>query len=154
MPMTGRADTASFRALAGKTSKLAPALKRELRKQIKAAADKAAEDARQTVLNAPVKGDESTGLRQDIAAGIKVTLLTGKTAGVVIKSGAGNQAHPASVVKAFDNAKGWRHPEWGNRDFWVRQPGHPYFRSVISKHRPEVTAAVEQAMTDAAKTLK
>lgn len=153
MPLGGRADTVQFRALAGKTSKLDANLKRALRKRLREAAAPAVAAAKQAVLNAPTTGDVSTGLRQDIADGIKVSLLTGNTAGVAIKSGANTAAHPHSVVRAFDSAKGWRHPVYGN-DVWVDQPGHPYFVAVISKFRAEVTKAVEQAMTDAAKTLQ
>lgn len=153
MPLGGRAETKQFKALVGKTSHLDATLKRALRKRLRAAATPAVNAAKQAVLNAPTTGDVSTGLRQDIAAGIKVSILTGNTAGVVIKSAAGNDSHPKSIVKAFDSAKGWRHPVYG-QDAFVSQPGHPYFASVIGKFRSEVTKAVEQAMTDAAETLE
>lgn len=153
MPLGGRADTAQFKALVGKTSQLDAHLRRALRKRLREAATPAVAAAKQAVLNAPTTGDVSTGLRQDIADGIKVSILTGNTAGVVIKSGAGNDLHPKSIVRAFDKAKGWRHPVYGN-DVYVNQPGHPYFAAVISKFRADVTKAVEQAMTDAAKTLQ
>lgn len=151
--LSGHAQTEAFRQLAGKTSNLPPKLKAALRKRIRDAAQVAAADAQNTVRNAPTKGSQSTGLREDIARGIKVTVATGQTAGVVIRSTTNNQAHPGSVVKAFDRASGWRHRVFGN-DVWAPQEGHPYFASVISKHRDAVTKAVLHAMSEAGDTLK
>ena len=152
--LSGHAQVESFRTLAGKSSRLDPKLRAAMRRRIRAAAMVAAAASKQAVLDAPVKGTSgSTGLRQEIAAGIAVSLLTGNRAGVVIRSGANSQAHPRSVVKAFDKAKGWRHPAWGT-DTWVQQQGHPYFASVISRYRDQVTRAVVAAMQEAGDTLK
>jgi hypothetical protein len=154
----GRVDTAEFRALVGKTSQLDPALKRALRKQLKRAAEPAAEDVRQVVLLPPESSGNgpSTGLRQGIAEGITVALMTGKKAGVAIR--ATTRALPEkqkTLVRAYGARKGWRHPTFGNTEQWRTQLGRPdYFGGTIYAHREQVTDAVEKAMAEALETLR
>lgn len=155
--IVGKVDVDMFRVLAGKSSALPPKLKAALRKRIRAAAQVAAQDAKNHALLPPEsqgKSGKSTGLRQEIADGIKVTLMTGNTAGVVIRETASSAAHPRSVVVGYGALKGWRHPRFGDKSEWFPQKGRVYFGPVIAKHRNQVSAAVRQAMVEAAQTLK
>lgn len=146
----GSVNVDDFRRLAGKTSQLEPALKRELRASIRLAAEKAADDSRTTIDGG---GPSRTGLRLAIASGIKVTVMTGNTAGVKISGGVSQMPEKKrQLVRAFDKPT-FRHPVFG-QDAWVEQPGRPYFASVIYGHRERVSQAVQEAMQKALDTLK
>jgi hypothetical protein len=154
--LQGRVDAAQFRALAGKSSQLPARLKRELRKEIRAAAMPAADDAKTTVMQAPASGGHgpSTGLRQELADGIKVTLMTGKNAGVAIRStGAGMDGGKRKLIRAYDKPAGWRHPVF-QTGVWVQQLGRQYFKTRIATHKPDVDAAVRRALQTALNSLK
>ncbi len=152
--LRGYVDTKQFRTLAGKSSQLEPKLKRALRKNIRQIAEVAAQDSRQTVLSGPAGSGPQTGLRAGIAAGIKVTLMTGNTAGIIIRAtGSGLPASQKKLVRAYNKPGGWRHPVF-KTGTWARQQGRPYFGSVIIQHKDQVTRAVELAMYQAAQSLK
>jgi hypothetical protein len=155
--LQGRVDAAQFRALAGKSSQLPAKLKRELRKEIRRAATPAADDAKSTVLQTPASGGNSgehTGLRQELADGIKVTLMTGKNAGVAIRStGAGMDKGKRKLVRAYDKPGGWRHPVY-QTGAWVQQLGRQYFGTRIATHKEQVAEAVRTAMKNALDSLK
>ena len=146
------ASTTDFRNLFGKSSQVDKVLMRELRKQIRKAAQEAAKAAQAEVLKPPLHDSPNTassGLRRDLAAGIKVSVMTGKTAGVAIRS-----TGRGSLARRYDGQrKKWRHPVFG-QDVWVNETGRPYFGSVISSHRNKVTAAVQTAMETAVKSLQ
>lgn len=152
-----RTDAADLRNLLGKSSQVPERLRSALRKRIRQAAQVAADDSKRTVLGAPgtrSRHPRHTGLRQGIADGIKVSVMTGARAGVTIRStGAGLPADKRSLVLAYESRKGWRHPVFGDTERWVTQLGRPYFGAVIFKHRPEVTAAVEAALREAVEAL-
>lgn len=57
------------------------------------------------------------------------------------------------LPRRWDNPSGWKHPVFGNRKVWVKQIGHPYFRTTISGSKDQVTASVVSAMTVAAEKI-
>lgn len=145
----GSVNVDEFRRLTGKTSQLPAKLKRELRAQIRLAAEKAADDSRRTIDD----GSASGGLRMGIAAGIRVQVMSGNTAGVRIiadKNALPDKKQP--LVRAMDKPS-FRHPVFGS-GAWVEQAGRPYFASVIRTHRDEVSDAVQTAMQNAIDSLK
>lgn len=147
--IVGTVNVDEFRRLTGKTSQLPAKLKRELRAQIRLAAERAADDSRTTIDNGPSR----TGLRMAIASGIRVQVMSGNTAGVRIV--ADKKALPdgkQKLVRAFDKPS-FRHPVFGQSE-WVVQAGRPYFASVIRKHRDEVSEAVQTAMSNALESLR
>lgn len=147
--IVGKVNVDDFRRLAGKTSQLPTVLKRELRAQIRLAAEKAADDSRTTIDT----GASTTGLRLGIASGIRVTVMTGNTAGVRIQAGTSQMAAAkAAMVRAMDKPS-FRHPVFGTSTF-VEQSGRPYFGSVIARHRSEVTDSVTLALQNALNSLK
>lgn len=155
--LQGRVDVAQFRALAGKSSQLDPKLKRALRKRLKDAAGPAVQDVKTTVLSAPASGGasgEHTGLRQGLADGVKVTLMTGKNAGIQIRNtGSGLPASQKKLVRAYNKPGGWRHPVF-KTGAWVKQLGRQFFEARIVTHQAEFTEAARAAMKDALDTLK
>ena len=54
------------------------------------------------------------------------------------------------LPRRWDQENGWRHPVFGNRNVWVTQYGHPYFRKTIYSRKGEVTAGVVEALSRAA----
>lgn len=158
-PAVLTADTSQFRALFGKSSQVDAKLRAALRKRLRQAAQAAAADARMAALQpgrTVGKHPTSAGLRRGIAAGIKVSILTGNTrAGVVIRQDAsGLTGSRRSLVRGWEAQRGWRHPVFGNRGAWAQQQGRPYFYEVIKRHQPQVTQAVEDAMRDAVASLQ
>ena len=145
----GTVNVDDFRRLAGKTSELEPRLKRELRASIRLAAERAADDARTTIDNGP----STTGLRMAIAQGIRVTVMTGNTAGIRITTAVSQMPEgKQKLVRAMDK-QSFRHPIFGT-DGWVEQSGRPYFASVIYKHREDVSQEIQAAMQRALDSLK
>lgn len=109
-------DASEFNALFGKASEVEKKLKAQLRKNIKAAAMKAAEATRQEVQQPPLergKHPQNRHLRSTIASGIKVQIAANSSrgAGVIIKASAANlEGDRKKLVRAYDLKKGWRHP--------------------------------------------
>lgn len=151
----GRADVAQFSRLAGKTSRLAPAIKRNLRNELRGVGQHVVTDIQRTVRETPGSGGAgpSTGLREDIAAGVKLTISTGAHPGIVIREATNNQTHPRGLVVGYGKPGGWRHPIFGT-DTWVAQKGRPYLVPVIKTHQGEATIAVHRALQKAADTLR
>lgn len=153
-----RPDVNDFSTLFGKSSEVPEKLRAQLRARIRGAAEVAAADVRRTVLEPPLHPGQrprSRGLREQIAAGIKVSVSTASSRpGVVIKSSAaGLDPSRRRLVRAYDLQGGWRHPVFADSNVWVRQVGRPYFATVIEHHRGKVTDAVQKAMQDAAQVL-
>lgn len=152
MPGRGeiRVDAKDLRTLLGAAKDFDKSLATGLRRNIRAAANIAAEDSRREIRSAPSTGRDSHAMRQGIAKGIRVQVATGtRINGVFIKStGSGLPAKSRSLARAMDKPS-FRHPVFGNRQKWQPQKGHPYFRTVISRHLITVNRAVERAVGDA-----
>lgn len=154
------ADAWEFVRLAGKTSQLPPRIKRNLRREVRAVGETAADASRAEVRRAPLyrgSAPRRTGLRLAIAAGIKVQLAAAanRRAGVRIRAtAAALPPEKAVLVKRWNRKSGWRHPVYGKTGVWAEQKGRPYFGSVIAQHREELRAGVRRAMNEALETLK
>jgi hypothetical protein len=168
--VTVRTDVAEFKRLFEKSSQLEPKLKTALRRNIRQAAQVAVAHAAAEVLGpygTVSSNPRHTGLRAGIAKGIKVKVMTGNRAGVtIIASAASLPVEQKSMVLAWEAKNGWRHPVFGTEAQamsrrghgrgwgWVLQKGNPFFRTVIFGHRDAIRAAVENAMAEAAASLK
>ena len=146
-PVTVRADVTEFRRLFDKSSQVEAKLRTALRRNIRQAAGGAADAVRAEV-------GQGT-LRSGIGAGVKVKVMTGTRAGVtIVASSSRMPAGKQSLVRAWTGRKGWRHPVYGTGS-WVRQVGNPgFFDRPITARKPQIRAAVEAAMTEAAQSLK
>lgn len=162
----------SFRELFARSSQVEPKLKRALRKRIRDASKgivsavqaEARQQGEGVAQSAGWKlegrrmrrsygyaagGGRSTGLRDDIAAGVSAQIMTGTTReGVRIVS-------RGRLAGAWESKRGWRHPVFGNRGAWIQQSGRPgYFFETVSAGVPAIQAAVESAMAEAVKSLE
>lgn len=109
-------------------------------------------------MKTPASGGNSvhhTGLREKLAAGLKVQVMAGKKAGVSIQASASAlSADQKTLVRAYGKKKGWRHPTFGH-DPWQTQKGAPnFFYKPIARHRGQFTAAARAAMAEALDSLK
>lgn len=150
-PMSVRADVDDFARLFARSSLVEAKLRTGLRRDIRNVAKAAAEDSRREVLKEPTrrgKHPRHTGLRERIAAGIGVSILTGNNrAGVQITS-------RGFLARAYDKPQGWRHPTFGNTAVWSTTYGRPYFRDRVQTHRDAMAQAVTAAMTEALASLE
>jgi hypothetical protein len=153
------ADTAEFKRLFDRSSVVDAKLRTTLRRNIRLAGERAADAVRIEVADSAGETASATphhtGLRLGIASGVKVQVMTGARAGVtIVASSTQMPAGKESLVRAWESAKGWRHPVRGNREVWAQQVGHPYFRTRIGREQPMIRVAVESAMKEAAASLK
>jgi hypothetical protein len=94
-------------------------------------------------------------LREQIAAasGSSVSASDKKIA-LAFRVRAGNlPPSQRKLPRRWDNPNGWRHPVFGNRNVWVPQKGHPYFRATVTQAKGELTSGVVTAMTVAAEKI-
>lgn len=157
-PVEFRTDTSDFKRLFDRSSQVDKVLQRGLRRNIRQAAAIAANDVRRTVLQTPRSGGRGphSGLRERLAGGVKVQVLTGNTRiGVALVASADQLSDTQkSLVRAYGRPGGWRHPVRGT-DAWVTQLGRPGWpRTTVQAHRDEMTRAVTAAMQEAADSLK
>lgn len=138
-----------FKRLFARSSLVPAQLRTTLRRRIRDVAKVAAADVKAEVLKPPLHpAAEPThrGLRQQIADGIGVSILTGNSRiGVQITS-------RGQMARAWDKPQGFRHRVYG-QDVWVTGYGRPYFRDRIQSHAPNVTKVVVDAMTEAVASL-
>jgi hypothetical protein len=129
------------------------ALATATRKRLREAADPAVKAIRARIRGGGFRTD--VGLAKGLAAGTKLSIRTGqREPGVTITTTASKlPAGKAAMVHAF-NKHTFRHPVGGNRDVWVNQRGRPYFGSTIAHHERSMREGMEQAIRDAAATIK
>lgn len=100
-------------------------------------------------------GPSSTGLRDEIASGLKVRVVAGSTRqGVDIKTSGPKRA--GYNLARLMQARGFRHPVFGT-DTWAEQSGHPYFFEPATDElrdlmRNRLQKAIEDAIAEAANT--
>lgn len=147
-----RVDDSDFRRLFARSSSVEPKLRTALRRNIRVAG----KDVVIAMQSEVRSGTYATnrGLRDRIAAGMSLSILTGSKPGVMIRSApTAMQANEKSMVAAWQSQKGWRHRVF-NKDVWVTQMGRPFFFSTVAAHRDQVTGVVRAAMVEAAEYLR
>lgn len=120
------------------------ALSRSGRGQLKPLTDRQKDALRKRV-------DRASSLRDTIAAAAGSKASGGAfKASLAFRVSAG-QLPPSQrkLPRRWDAKGGWRHPVFGNREVWVHQTGHPYFRSTINSRRGELDAGVQAAFETA-----
>jgi hypothetical protein len=135
--------------------------RREMRAGLRAAAALSAEASKSSVLGPPPGGGafsaRTTGLRQALASGVKVSIRGGredkmgnvKGEGVrVTTTGAKLGPDQQAMVKAY-MARTWRHPVYGGR-IWVEQRGKNWFYGPLMAGRNAYQQAVVKAIQEAA----
>lgn len=103
------------------------------------------------------KADAGAGLRESIARAVTAGISTSSArtgVSVVWKAAAAKMPNKQrNLPRAFNSARGWRHPVFGNRDTWVAQKGTPFFDVVINKHREELGQKIVEGMQKAADSI-
>lgn len=101
------------------------------------------------------KAAEGSTLRQTIAAANAVSVSTAST-GVNVTFKMRSSVLPPDQRKLgrkWNQAKGWRHPVFGDTEVWVSQTGTPYFDKVIRRNGDGLAAAARVAMQAAAESI-
>jgi hypothetical protein len=158
---SARIEPGSLRKLLQASKNWDAAARREMRAGLRAAALKSTEAAKTEVLGPPPGGGafsaRTTGLRQALASGTKVSIRGGREGadGAVKGEGvrvvvAGNRlpAEQQAMVKAY-MAREWRHPVYGGR-LWVEQRGKNWFYGPLMAGREEYQRNIVKAINDAA----
>lgn len=131
-------------------------LQRELTTQIRDAGRPVLEDVKRAALAIPAKTSRTSsrkrrGLRRQLAA---ATQLSIRKDGVRFwVSSARMDPDKISLPRNMDKPKGWRHPVFGDRQTWVHQTGHPWFKSTIEHHAEDFRQACVDAIDRIAKEL-
>lgn len=153
-----------------------PALKRDLRRNLREAARPAVDAARRSILAMPSRHGGS--LREEVAR--SVTLTTSLTrSGIRVAITAKPRKMPPgkeSLPAHLDSAKGWNHPVYGRPEAeaesvalqqvhgkgfghgrgwaWVKQFGKPgWFEEPIALHARDFQAAADAALAEAERRL-
>lgn len=92
-------------------------------------------------------------VRQGIAKGIGASLrASGNDAQLIITASPRFLGNRAPMLKAY-NKRSFRHPLFGNRNYWHTQQGNPYFGDTIYNNRDEVVKRLAAAMEAVAKDI-
>jgi hypothetical protein len=126
----------------------------KLRKDISDAVKPSVRKAQANMRAMPVKGRGHSGLRAQVARGIKVRVSLGsatKDAKVRIITTM-QDASEAAIPRGFNSPKGWRHPVFGDREDWVVQHGmRPgWFMDPMQLNRDYVKDKIKTTLDEAA----
>ena len=89
-----------------------------------------------------------TSLRESIASASGSSVSAGEKKVELAFKVRAAQLPPSQrkLPRRWDQENGWRHPVFGNRNVWVSQRGHPYFRSTVYRSKDQLKGAVLDAM--------
>jgi len=93
------------------------------------------------------RSGKGRGAREEIKAGLRVSIMTGKTRSGIRIRGAGT-----GFARSY-NMKRFRHPVFGNKNAYADQAGRPYFGDVIGAHRNQIEQDILAALDDAIDTM-
>jgi hypothetical protein len=141
--VTGR----EFRDVARELRLVDAALPKEFRKKLRLAAKPLMEKAKAELKAMPVKGRDSSGLRRRVARGVKLFLPRSNTSIRIVTSM--KDRSEVALPRGLDTRYGWRHPVFGDREEWVRQPGYSWFREPISEGRDDLKRALTEVLEEA-----
>lgn len=129
-----------------------PALSRALRKNIRAAGQKAVDAVKETLAMPTPEGTPEGPGRAALIAATRVSVSFGKRAAgaKITTSGSALGAAHAGLLKVY-NLASFRHPVFGNTDNWVEQQGRPYFDKPIQdaldkELYKQIDAALDEAV--------
>jgi hypothetical protein len=141
---TGGIDARDFKAVAKALKKAQPLMRTELLRNLKAAGEIVAADAR------VIAAEHSTTVTPTIKTQVRGV-------GVSVVAGGGEVAI-AGLFELGNKGKGksqsasrsgrFRHPVFGNRSNWVSQPMHPFLAPAGEKNRAKTDAAVLAALDE------
>lgn len=89
-----------------------------------------------------------TGLRERVAQGVH-PVVRGRAGVRIVTSMAENDER--IIPRGFDRREGWRHPFFGDRDRWYRNPGFSWFMEIFDEScRQDVGEAITDVLERAA----
>lgn len=117
--------------------------------QLRQGAEEEAEEARQRVRRLPTRGRGHTGLRERVAAGVRVAGASGFYR-ITTSMPSGQEIIP----RGLDRKSGWTHPVFGH-SWSVRQRPlrSGWFLDSFDDGRREISEDLEEEMEDAANTV-
>lgn len=133
---------------------------RAFRKELRVAATPMLKSVRRAALGLPSKGENArrgrTSLRKSLARASKIKIsFSQRSAGVMVVTGPG--AMPDGMEGLPPMVEGripWRHPQFGNRDKWVKQNPMPFFYRAIQPHEPEAVSAGRRVLAAIVKEIE
>ena len=97
--------------------------------------------------------DRRRTVRQGIAKGVTASLRSGgRDAQLLVTASPRFLGKRAPMLKAY-NKRSFRHPLFGNRNYWHTQQGNPYFGDTIYNNRDEIVKRLAAAMEAVAKDI-
>ncbi|WP_119728336.1 hypothetical protein [Thermomonospora amylolytica] len=91
-------------------------------------------------------------LRRLVARGVRAQASAGgrRRAGLRIVTSMPTEEQ-AMLPRGLDRGdEGWRHPVFGDREKWVRQPGYSWFREPLADEGPALTRDIRKVLAEAA----
>ena len=136
---------------------------RDMRKQLRQIAQSEMVPAvRAAARRIPSKGESTRRgrrpLRESLARATQARVKTaGRSAGVMVwisprRMPPGQHTLPA-YVEGFPPFNRWRHPLFGNADYWYQQRSHPFFYRTLRPYRDRAERAMEEVLDAAAARL-
>ncbi|MFF8831387.1 hypothetical protein [Streptomyces sp. NPDC015131] len=98
-------------------------------------------------LRLPALRGKHTGLRARVAEGVTVQPRLAPVAGLRIITTM-REPDEAALPRGLDTRGGWRHPLYGDRRHWFRNPGYSWFREPIMDARPLFDRAAAEAIEE------
>jgi len=156
MPVEYTVDQKAVHVIAAamKAEEDGKALRRDLLREMRAVGKPLVPELQSAVRSVPAVTTAAPGLRDAVAAGIKVGVrMSGKSTGIKVTVGATPGVRGFRFAgRALNRAKGWRHPVFG-RDKWVQQAGKQWFEPPLLARRDEVRTAVLTAVESMAQRI-
>lgn len=125
------------------SAKLA-AVPRELRPRFRKALKGAAE-----VLKSQAAANASWSTRIPPSLAIRVSFA--RRGGAVYVQARRKRAPHARLFEGIEGEQSWRHPVFGNRNAWVRQPTRPFLVPALRRAAPEAVRRSTDAVREAAR---
>lgn len=147
----GGIDMRQYRDFMRDLKKVNPKLRKELQKQLRAAGEEVAVDARALAVVHSRKIPPTVKVR---TSGVSVAVVAGGKADTAIAGlfELGNAGNRKSA--AASRSGRFRHPVFGDRSTWVDQPMHPYLAPAAKRMRKRVRQMALDAIDAAMDELK
>jgi hypothetical protein len=160
-----RIDDKEFIAFFKAVAQVDPDLKKALRKKMTALAKPIVQEVRAAALAIPSRGGEVAGMRKKKGEllGLRAGLATA-TKSDISTTGRGAVMHIRVSTSRFLSVSGrprtipyymegrrkrkWRHPVFGNKEFWVEQASHPFLSETVIKRRNEFADGLTDAVNE------
>ena len=152
--LTWNTDTTNLRQATDALHEADDSLAEDIPREMVLLAGRLAEIAKARVIEEPTHGVKQSGLRADLATGVRVEEIQGG-ASVTASLGADHGTHSSGLPKDTDDAiRGWRHPVFGHRDRWVYERfDFSWFTDSMQSGEQDGQDAIQRLLDDAARNI-